>query len=161
MDHSEWTGKYDPLKAPGISRLPNVRFFLMLLTFRLVLLVFLSSWIGHAMEISEILPHNAGGRKDEDDQSPGWIEIHNNSAAGVDLAGCHLTDNVALPANWRFPATTVAANGCLVVFASGKNRAVSGSPLHTNFQLNTHGEYLALSNAGGTIVSSFAQNVPS
>jgi hypothetical protein len=108
-----------------------------------------------AMRISEILPDNQGGLQDEDGSSSGWIELYNETAVAVNLTGWHLTDEAALPSKWTFPATTVAANGYLVVFASGKNRAVSGSPLHANFKLDPDGEYLALTNATGSVVASF------
>lgn len=97
-----------------------------------------------ALEISEILPENEGGLQDADFNSPGWIEIYNNEAAAVSLDGWSLTDDPALPAKWRFPSQTLAAGARLVVFASGKNRAVAGMELHANFKLNPDGEYLAL-----------------
>ncbi|MES2708789.1 MAG: lamin tail domain-containing protein [Verrucomicrobiota bacterium] len=112
------------------------------------------------MEISEILADNQGGLQDEDMQSPGWIELHNETAAAVNLAGWHLTDNAALPARWTFPAVTVPANGYLVVFASGKDRALAGSPLHTNFKLKEDGEYLALTNPANETVSGFVPSFP-
>lgn len=98
----------------------------------------------HALTISEILPENEGGLQDADLASPGWIEIHNESAAAVDLAGWRLTDDPLALNKWTFPAQSLAAGARLVVFASGKNRAVGGAELHTNFQLDPDGEYLAL-----------------
>lgn len=116
---------------------------------------------GRAFEISEILPDNAGGLRDEDGQSPGWIELRNPAALSVSLEGWHLTDDPGNPDKWTFPAVSVPAQGYLVVFASGKNRAMAGSPLHTNFQLNPKGEYLALTNAAGTVVSGWVPSFPS
>lgn len=112
------------------------------------------------MEISEILPNNQGGLQDEDLQSPGWIELHNETAASVNLAGWHLTDDPAQPSRWTFPSVSVPANGYLVVFASGKDRAVPGAPLHTNFKLNEKGEYLALSNPANEVMSGFIPTFP-
>lgn len=113
-----------------------------------------------AMEISEILPNNQGGIQDEDLQSPGWIELHNDGGSPVNLAGWHLTDDPTLPARWTFPAVTVPADGYLVVFASGKNRAVAGANLHTNFKLKGSGEYLALTDPANAVVSGFAPAYP-
>ena len=94
--------------------------------------------------ISEFLASNAAGLADEDGARPDWIEIHNPDAAPVDLSGWTLTDSAGLPARWAFPAVTLAPGGYLIVFASGKNRAIAGSPLHTNFSLSAGGEYVAL-----------------
>src|SRR6185503_7816366 len=58
---------------------------------------------------------------------------------------------------WTFPATNLLANDFLLVFASGKDRAVAGAPLHTSFNLSSGGEYLALVHPDGvTIASEFA-----
>ena len=97
-----------------------------------------------ALTISEILPENEGGLQDAGLASPGWIELHNESASPVNLAGWRLTDDPLLLNKWTFPAQNLAAGARLVVFASGKNRAVAGAELHTNFALDPDGEYLAL-----------------
>ena len=55
----------------------------------------------------------------------------------------------------------VAGWGRLVVFASGKNRAIAGRPLHSNFNLNAKGEYLALfPPTGNTPTTAFAPSYP-
>ena len=41
----------------------------------------------------------------------------------------------------------------MIVFASGKDRRLPGSPLHTNFRLAQGGEYLALRTPEGIPVS--------
>ncbi len=128
--------------------------------FRFLIVCCLLAGRGGALEISEILPDNSGGLVDEDGQSPGWIELRNPAPAAVSLAGWHLTDDPLLPAKWSFPAFTLPANGYLVVFASGKDRAVAGSPLHTNFKLDVEGEYLALTDAAGRVVSGFIPSFP-
>ncbi len=128
---------------------------MMLFSSRLLCAWFALLVAASAIQISEILPDNQGGLQDEDGGSPGWIELYNESTAAATITGWHLTDDAALPAKWTFPATTVAAKGYLVVFASGKNRAVSGSNLHTNFKLDPDGEYLALTDATGAVVVSF------
>jgi hypothetical protein len=131
-----------------------------LLCLSLLLLATLSVPPARGVEISEILPDNSGGLRDEDGETPGWIEIRNPSNATVDLAGWHLTDNAALPAKWTFPAVSIPANSWLVVFTSGKDRALPGSPLHTNFQLAALGEYLALTNPAGAVISGFSPSYP-
>src|SRR4051794_3153101 len=82
--------------------------------------------------ITEFLTENKGGLRDEDGGSPDWIEIHNPGPEAVDLGGWHLSDTPANPAKWRFPASVpLEAGARLVVFASSKDRAVVGQPLHT------------------------------
>lgn len=85
-----------------------------------------------------------------------WIELKNTSATTVDLTGWMLTDSAATPAKWLFPGgTSIAAGGYLVVACSGRNTtAVSpGGMLHTNFSLNSKGEYIALRDANGVLQS--------
>lgn len=109
--------------------------------------------------ISEFLVENDGGLRDADGDTPDWIEIQNDSALPMSLAGWHLTDNLADLAKWTFPATNLASGSFLVVFASGKDRATAGAPLHTNFRLESNGGYLALIAPDGTSVAQ-AVNYP-
>ncbi len=111
--------------------------------------------------ISEFMAINASGLVDQDGDRSDWIELHNASPAPVDLAGWHLTDTPDKPALWTFPAVTLRADGHLVVFASGKNRAASGAELHTNFKLSGDGEYLALVRPDGvTVAHEYAPQFP-
>src|SRR4029077_19407807 len=79
-----------------------------------------------AVLITEFLAHNDGLLQDEDLESPDWIEIYNGGGAPVNLGGWHLTDEPGNLTKWTFPATNLAAGARLVVFASGKNRAMAG-----------------------------------
>lgn len=105
-----------------------------------------------AVVINEILAGNGAGIRDVDGDRSDWIELHNNGIAPVDIGGYYLTDDSALLTKWQFPATILPAGGYLLVFASDKNRAVSGQELHTNFKLTGAGEYLALVDSNGTTV---------
>src|SRR5262249_36841661 len=100
-----------------------------------------------AVFISEFMADNTGTLKDEDGNYSDWIEIANNGTVAIDLSGYSLTDTATDLRKWTFPSTNVSAGGTLVVFASGKDRRVPGRPLHTNFKLDTAGEYLALSDS--------------
>src|SRR5678815_70322 len=97
---------------------------------------------GAQLRISEFLAQNDGLTRDQDGDSPDWIELHNSSSAAVNLAGWHLTDAATNLAKWTFPTVSIPVNGYLLVFASGKNRAISGAELHTNFQLEDSGGFL-------------------
>ncbi len=107
--------------------------------------------------ISEFMALNNSTLKDADGDYSDWIEIHNTGAAPVNLNGWSLTDDAAMLGKWHFPDVTIDSGGYLVVFASGKNRSIAGSELHTNFQLSGDGEYLALVEPdGASIATQFA-----
>src|SRR3954471_22510798 len=107
-----------------------------------------------SLRISEFLAENDGGLADQDGDTSDWIEIQNTSVSTVNLAGWRLTDMATNLAKWTFPATNLSANGFLIVFASGKNRATNGAELHTNFQLDNDGGYLALVQPDGVTIAS-------
>ncbi len=106
--------------------------------------------------INEILASNDNGLLDEDGDSSDWIELFNPGDNAVDLTGWVLFQSDEN--RWSFPAITIGAGEYLVVFASGKNRRPTPanitdgiSNLHTGFQLNRGGEYLALENNTGDL----------
>ena len=109
------------------------------------------------ISISEFLASNDRGIRDEDGDRSDWIELFNASASTVSLAGWGLQDGGD---TWRFPAVNIAANGRLLVWASGKNRTNSAAPLHTNFRLNTEGERLALLAPSGAVVYQYSPAYP-
>jgi hypothetical protein len=110
--------------------------------------------------ISEFMARNTHTLADEDGAFPDWVELHNTETHGVNLDGWFLTDATNNLTKWRLPATNLAANAYLIVFASGKDRAVPGAPLHTGFQLGGDGEYLALVRPDLSIATEFAPVFP-
>ncbi len=64
---------------------------------------------------------------DEDGDSPDWIELYNNSNTTVDLTGWSITDDSLIPAKWIFPATSLAPNSYLQIWASDKDRTGGGT----------------------------------
>lgn len=101
--------------------------------------------------ISEFTAAGQSVLSDEESAFPDWLEIFNPGPDPVDLAGWHLTDQVANPAKWTFPSRTLASGEFLVVFMSGKDRAFFDGPLHANFRLSSRGETVALARPDGTI----------
>jgi hypothetical protein len=101
--------------------------------------------------VSENLPrvNDPTAPVDMDGEYPDWIELKNDEAFPVNLAGYSLSDDPALPTKWTFASTLVPANGYVVVFASGKNRAINNVQPHTNFKLGSAGQLL-LSRPDGT-----------
>ena len=111
--------------------------------------------------ISEFLAINNDGLADLDGDRSDWIEVRNTAAAAVNLRGWHLTDDPLNLEQWTFPDLTLASGAYGLVFASGKNRAVAGAELHTNFALDGDGEYLALVKPDGvTRTSEYAPEFP-
>jgi len=136
---------------------------------RSVVLAVLSLALGHCvplhgedlLEISEFMAVNDTALDDEDRDESDWIEVHNIGGGPVNLEGWYLTDRADAPTKWKFPAVTVAPNGYLVVFASGKDRRNPGAELHTNFKLSGAGEYLGLVRPDGvTVASEFSPAFP-
>ena len=110
--------------------------------------------------ITEFMASNTHTLLDKDGDASDWIELYNAGTNTVNLNGWHLTDNAGNPAEWTFPATNLPPNNFMIVFASGKNRAVAGQELHTDFSLSSSGEYLALARPDGTVAQGFAPNFP-
>jgi hypothetical protein len=88
---------------------------------------------------------------DEDGGFHDFIEIFNPGFTPMDLGGWHLTDDLARPRKWTFPARTLRPGDFLVVFASAKNRAPEVGTLHTDFRLSAAGEMLALTRPDGSV----------
>ena len=111
--------------------------------------------------LTEFMAINNTTLTDQDGQYSDWIEIYNSGPDTVNLDGWFLTDDSASLTKWRFPATDLFPGSYLVVFASDKNRSVSGTELHTNFKLDGNGEYLALVMPDGvTVAFQYAPQFP-
>ena len=104
--------------------------------------------------ISEFMASNSETLTDQDGDYSDWIEIYNPDATSVDLSGWHLTDDASDLNKWTFPAVSLLPKERLIVFASGKNLTNPASELHTNFSLDSNGEYLGLVKPGGTVIAS-------
>jgi hypothetical protein len=111
--------------------------------------------------ISEIMAENKGGLDDEDDDSPDWIELYNPGPTALNLGNWYLSDTAANLIKWRLPSPTILEAGeYLIVFASSKDRAISGLPLHTNFKLDPDGESVILVKSDGVTIASQVLNFP-
>jgi hypothetical protein len=112
--------------------------------------------------ISEVMTSNRRTVLDEDRQLSDWIELFNAGDEVVDLKGWSLTDDPKQLTKWVFPESPLGIGDYLLVFASGKDRRQPGRELHTNFKLDTDGEYLALVQPDGrTISTQFKPKLPS
>ena len=110
--------------------------------------------------ISEFMAVNRSTIVDDDNDRNDWIELFNPSGTLINLQGWALTDDPKHLLKWTFPNINIRSKEYRVVFASGKNRASTNAPLHTNFKLNSETGYLALLNAEGQPVYEFGPNYP-
>jgi hypothetical protein len=113
--------------------------------------------------ISEFMAINDGDQSnsltDELGNHPDWVELYNSTPNAVNLAGWSLTDDASKLTKWRFPNVALAANGYMVVFASGRNTNVVGQ-LHTSFKLSSAPSFLALVDSATNVVSTFSPSYP-
>ncbi len=111
------------------------------------------------ISINEFMASNKKTLHDEDGDSSDWIELYNAGNTEVSLNGWYLTDEATNLTKWRFPSVVLQGAGAkntnsyLVVFASGKNRTTLPGQLHTSFQINKGGGYLALVDPTTNIIS--------
>ena len=115
---------------------------------------------GAAPQISEFMADNTKTIRDSEGDHSDWIEIFNPSDQDVNLSRWALTDNSTNLSAWRFPNITLQANSRLVVFASEKDRTNATAELHTNFKLSAAGEFLALADPAGNLMSVFSPAFP-
>ncbi|MFN5557546.1 MAG: CotH kinase family protein [Chryseotalea sp.] len=74
-----------------------------------------------------------------------WIELYNAGSSSVNVNGYALSDNSGQPLKWRIPVSvSIPAKGYLLIWCDGAN-----FDLHTNFELNSGGEEIILSNSSG------------
>ncbi|MGQ9588672.1 MAG: chitobiase/beta-hexosaminidase C-terminal domain-containing protein [Planctomycetota bacterium] len=126
-----------------------------------VALAFSGSAPARDLVLSELAASNGGEILDEDGEASDWFEVHNPTSSAASLEGWYATDDPGDLRKWRFPAVELAPGGYLVVFASGKDRAAPGVPLHANFRLEERGEYLALVRPDGrTVEDEYAPAYP-
>ncbi|MFO0916248.1 MAG: lamin tail domain-containing protein [Pirellulales bacterium] len=106
--------------------------------------------------ISEFTADNDGVWVDDRGDFSDFIELYNPDSQPLNLAGWALTDSPSNLQEWVFPAVTIPGRGYLLVSASGDDRRDPAEPLHTSFQLDADGEFLALVRPDGTVAQSFS-----
>jgi hypothetical protein len=92
--------------------------------------------------VNEFVASNSGGIVDETGQAEDWVELWNPNAFTVDLTGWHLTDDLANPTRWTFPALTIPPLGYALVWCDSDP---NDGPLHATFGLSANGEVIGLS----------------
>ena len=110
--------------------------------------------------ISEFVACNKTSLLDAEGDSSDWIEIYNPTSETVNLDGWYLTDDLKKLEKWQFPEVQLARGGCLVVFASGKDKRDPAGQLHTSFALQASGESVALVEPDGRTIASAYPDYP-
>ena len=83
--------------------------------------------------------------------APDYIELHNRGTAAYDLTGLTLTDNLAIPARFTFPAGNTLAAGAHLIVWCDKDTTAPG--IHTGFALSADGQTVLLM-AGTNVLDS-------
>ena len=96
-----------------------------------------------SLSITEFQASNDLTLEDFDGNSVDWLEVHNSWASSLDLSTWYLTDDPEDLDKWSFPNVEIGASGYLVVYCSGKD-VYFRSQIHSNFELDVDGGYLAL-----------------
>ncbi|HOY08263.1 MAG TPA: CotH kinase family protein, partial [Saprospiraceae bacterium] len=94
-----------------------------------------------------------------------FMELHNATAAPVDLSGYTLTDDPAEAGKWTLPDITLAPGELLLIWTDGldkrpgdtafvayKNAVTTMTALHAGFRLSGDGEYLGLYSPQGNLI---------
>lgn len=110
--------------------------------------------------INELMADNTTVLLDADGEAVDWIELHNRGDLAVDLQGWCLSDDPEVPQLWCFPAKPLNVGEYLLVFASGKESSADPDELHASFRLTSGGEYLALFDQDGSLMSAHDPNFP-
>ena len=103
--------------------------------------------------INEFMADNETGITDDEGNRSDWIEIHNPNPFAIDLGGWHLTDDPANLEKYTFPPTQIPAGGYQIFFANNR-------PEGLDFQLSRNGDYLALTDPNGNLISEFSPAYP-
>ena len=84
-----------------------------------------------------------------------WVELHNPTAASIDIAGYFMTDRLDRPMKWQVPSTagdsTIIPPGGFVVLFADEDGSQGWN--HMNFKLSSIGEPLALRSPDGFSVA--------
>ena len=93
------------------------------------------------LRITELMAVNQKTISDERGEYDDWFEIYNASSTVVNLAGMFVSDVLNAPRTFKLPNFSLPAGQCVLLWADNDT---DQGPLHTNFQLSSEGESIAL-----------------
>jgi hypothetical protein len=94
---------------------------------------------------------------DENGRAEDWVELYNNSATALNLAGYSISNGYDITEKWVFPSMTINPNSFIVLLFTGKN-TVSGTYIHLSFKVNQSDPKLILRNASNIIIDEYNIN---
>jgi hypothetical protein len=97
--------------------------------------------------VNEFMASNTATIQDEWGEFDDWVEIYNAGAGPITLTGMTLSDNLAVPNKYTFPATVLGPRDFILVWCD--NQPVQG-PYHAPFALSAAGEQIGLFAPAGT-----------
>jgi hypothetical protein len=106
------------------------------------LVLFFSVELYPQVLLNEFSSSNISKLTDEDGDFSDWIELYNNSASGINLAGYYLSDNPSYLKKWTIPAVFLKPYSHLLIFASGKNRTELPETFKTVISRNAEWQYI-------------------
>ncbi|MBR6180450.1 MAG: lamin tail domain-containing protein [Prevotella sp.] len=112
----------------------------------------LSSLLGVALVINELMASNAGSVMSPAYNFDSWIELYNPTEQPVNLSGMYLSNDAYNLKQWRMPSNvgTVPAKGYLVVWLGSDDIKSNQAP----FKLDCDGGVICLSDRDGQLVTS-------
>lgn len=123
--------------------------------------------ISTTLVVAEYQADNNATLPDEDGDYEDWVEILNPTSMSVSLAGWRLTAKAKFlgtlgmdysqqdfDALWQFPNIELQPGASILIWASGKMRAVAGQPLHADFDISKTGDEIVLLNPQAGIADS-------
>lgn len=123
--------------------------------FTLIFVLCFGTSIYSQIKFNEYSCANISTLTDASGNTPDWFELYNSSLTNKNIGGYYVSNDPTNLGKWQFPInTTILADSFLVVYASGLDTVITGTPneYHTNFNLlQTKGEKLFLSDVTGTI----------
>ncbi len=116
-----------------------------------ILSIFVFSNLKSQVVINEYSASNLKQFLDNFSEGEDWIELYNNSTTAANIGGYYLSDDSLVPLKYKLPiGTTIAGNGFLRIWASGRGLVAAGN-IHAGFKLTQtkKGERIILSDAAG------------
>jgi hypothetical protein len=102
------------------------------------------------LRLNEVLAANETVIQDGSGDFDPWLEVFNPLPVSVATGALTLTDDVAVPGKWAFPASAIGADGHLLVWADAEPPE---GPFHASFALAPAGGFVGMF-APGAVVDS-------
>lgn len=107
----------------------------------LVTYSYVTGYVKPPLYLNEFMASNTVTLQDAFGDYDDWVELYNGGPDTLQLGGKHLTDNLAIPTKWTFPAIALPPGEFLLVWCD--SQPFQG-PLHATFKLDAAGEQLGL-----------------